>query len=80
MRLVETFKSPVCTASVFTFNGKLILKCEAGPMEQVFKFPEEEFGMEKPLKSVLSDEFWQSVAKRFDEMFADMQKVLKTSV
>jgi hypothetical protein len=38
MRVLETIPHPSITITIFQMNDKFIVKFEAGPMEQVFKF------------------------------------------
>jgi len=72
MRQIDVILNPVCTCTVFSANGKLILKCEAGPMEQVYKFSELEFSL-GVIKEKCTEAFWQGVKARFDMMFAEMK-------
>jgi hypothetical protein len=46
-----------------------IVKFEAGPMEQSFKFPVDEVGGTEALKQLITDEFLDKTLLRFKEMF-----------
>jgi len=73
MRLIGTILHPGMRISVFHMNGKYIVKLEAGPMEQVFKFSEEEVKGLEDLRQVLDEPFLQKAIARFNEMFADLK-------
>jgi hypothetical protein len=55
--------------SIFQMNDKYIVKFEAGPMEQAFKFSTEEVKGVGELKLLVNTEFIEKVRARFNEMF-----------
>lgn len=73
MRVIATIPHPSITISIFQMNGKYIVKFEAGPMEQVFKFKEEEIKGIEHLKTIITETFIEQVRKRFNEMFLQMK-------
>lgn len=73
MRVIATIPHPSITISIFQMNGKYIVKFEAGPMEQVFKFKEEEIKGVEHLKTIINDAFIEQVRKRFNDMFLQMK-------
>jgi hypothetical protein len=54
-------------------NDKYQVKFEAGPMEQVFKFAQEEVKNLENLKKMMSEDFIEQTRKRFNEMFLQMK-------
>jgi len=73
MRIIETIPHPSITISIFQMNEKYIVKFEAGPMEQVFKFKVGEIKGLEHLKNIINDAFIEQVRKRFNEMFLQMK-------
>lgn len=69
MRIIDSIPHPSMTISIFMMNNKYIVKFEAGPMEQSFKFPVEEVGGTDALKQLITEEFLEKTLLRFKEMF-----------
>lgn len=74
MRIIDSIPHPSMTISIFQMNEKFIVKFEAGPMEQAFKFENAEVKGLENLKKMISTEFIEEVRKRFNEMFLQMKK------
>ena len=75
MRIIGTIPHPSISISVFHMNDKFIVKMEAGPMEQTFKFREEEVKGVEDIKKMLDEEFMKKAVERFNEMFLEMKRV-----
>lgn len=73
MRIIDSIPHPSITISIFQMNDKYIVKFEAGPMEQAFKFHTEEIKSIEQLKSKINSEFIEKVRVRFNEMFLQMK-------
>ena len=73
MRIVDTIPHESMTISIFRMNDKFMVKFEAGPMEQVFKFYIEEVPTVEALKQRISPEFIEATRKRSNEMFLQMR-------
>lgn len=73
MRVVENIPHPSMAISIFQMNDKYIVKFEAGPMEQAFKFWLEDVKGLDGLKLVVNAEFIEKVRLRFNEMYLQMQ-------
>lgn len=73
MRIIDTIPHPSITISIFQMNEKFIVKFEAGPMEQAFKFENSEVRGLENLKKLITPEFIEEVRKRFNEMFLQMK-------
>lgn len=69
MRIIAQIPHPKITISIFSMNDKYILKMEAGPMEQSFKFLHTEVAGVEGLKELVDEEFMTKVMNRFNEMF-----------
>lgn len=74
MRVVDTIPHPSITISIFSMNDKFVVKFEAGPMEQAFKFKYDEVKSIDNLKSIIDEEFISKVHSRFNEMFISMNE------
>ena len=75
MRVIAQIQHPQMLISIFNMNDKFIVKFEAGPMEQTFKFTKEQFQSPEQIKAALDEAFLNKVLDRFKEMFGDMKTV-----
>lgn len=73
MRIIAHISHPSIGISVFQMNDKYIVKFEAGPMEQAFKFSTTEVGGVEELKLMINEDFIEAVRKRFNEMFLQLK-------
>ena len=69
MRIIDSIPHPSINISIFQMNDKYIVKFEAGPMEQAFKFETAEVKSVGELKLIINDAYIEEVRKRFNEMF-----------
>lgn len=74
MRIIDSIPHPSITISIFQMNDKFIVKFEAGPMEQAFKFYIEDVRSVESLKALMNDAFIEKVRLRFNEMFLQMKE------
>jgi hypothetical protein len=75
MRIIDSIPHQSMTISIFQMNDKYMVKFEAGPMEQVFKFSIEEVKGVENLKSLITAEFIEKCRERFNEMFLQLKSV-----
>lgn len=75
MRIIDSIPHESMTISIFHMNDKYMVKFEAGPMEQVFKFTVGEMGSVENLKSKISTDFIETTRKRFNDMFLQMREI-----
>lgn len=73
MRIIDTIPHPSITISIFQMNEKFIVKFEAGPMEQAFKFDNADVKGLDNLKKMINPDFIETVRKRFNEMYLQMK-------
>ncbi len=76
MRIIDSIPHPSISISIFQMNDKYIVKFEAGPMEQAFKFYTEDVKSVEQLKKIVNDDFIDKVHLRFQELFAQMKDAL----
>ncbi len=76
MRIIDSIPHSSMSISIFQMNDKFIVKFEAGPMEQAFKFHTEQVESLDGLKKIVNDEFIEKVRLRFNEMFLQMKEAL----
>jgi hypothetical protein len=69
MRIIATIPHPSIGISIFSMNDKFIVKFEAGPMEQVFKFTTEQARTVEEVKQLVSPDFITQVQERFNAMY-----------
>ena len=65
MRIIDSIPHPSISISIFQMNDKYIVKFEAGPMEQAFKFYTEDVKSVDGLKAIVNDDFIEKVRIRF---------------
>lgn len=73
MRIIDTIPHPSITISIFQMNDKFIVKFEAGPMEQAFKFDNADVKSLEGVKAIINTDFIETVRKRFNEMYMQMR-------
>jgi hypothetical protein len=75
MRIIDSIPHESMTISIFQMNDKYMVKFEAGPMEQTFKFFMEDVKGLENLKKLIDTEFIETTRKRFNEMFLQMKNL-----
>jgi len=73
MRIIDSIPHPSMSISIFQMNDKFIVKFEAGPMEQAFKFYTEDVKSVDGVKKLINEVFIETVRVRFNEMFMQMK-------
>jgi hypothetical protein len=74
MRIIDSIPHPSISISIFQMNDKYIVKFEAGPMEQAFKFYTEDVKSVERLKSLINEAFIEKVRTRFNDMFLQLKE------
>jgi hypothetical protein len=74
MRIIDSIPHPSISISIFQMNDKYIVKFEAGPMEQAFKFFTEDIKSVERLKSIINEAFIEKVRARFNDMFLQLKE------
>ena len=75
MRIIDSIPHQRMTISIFQMNDKYLVKFEAGPMEQVFKFSVEELRSLEKLKELVNENFIEKTYLRFNDMFMQMKNL-----
>lgn len=75
MRIIDSIPHPSISISIFQMNDKFIVKFEAGPMEQAFKFAIQDVKSVENLKTLINADFIEKVRQRFNEMYMQMKAV-----
>jgi hypothetical protein len=75
MRIIDSIPHPSISISIFQMNDKFIVKFEAGPMEQAFKFSVQDVKSAENLKTLINADFIEKVRQRFNEMYLQMKAV-----
>ncbi|MFD2934514.1 hypothetical protein [Spirosoma flavum] len=73
MRFVQDIPHAQFRISLYAWNGKYIVKIEAGPYEQTYKISEMDFSDPETVPTMLDEPFLNRVAQRFQEMAIDWQ-------
>lgn len=75
MRVVKEIPSAFCKITVFSWNGKYLVKLENGLFEQTFKVSELDV-LEEELDDILNEEFLNEAIRRFDDMAQSLRKAM----
>ena len=71
MRLITSISHPQMRITVYLWNGKYLIKFEAGSYEQSYKIDEMLIENSDNIEQMLTESFLEQVANRFREMHAD---------
>ena len=74
MRFVHDIPHPQFRIGLYAWNGKYIVKIEAGPYEQTYKVSEMDIAGADSVQAMLDEPFLGGVARRFGEMDVDWQQ------
>ncbi|TDB66961.1 hypothetical protein [Arundinibacter roseus] len=78
MRYVKDMPHSQYKISLYQWNGKYIIKFEAGRMfEQIYKIDETDLGGIEDIDALLDSTFVSSVTERFGTMFQDFQESME---
>ena len=75
MRIVKEVPNPLCKITIYSWNGKYLVKLEQGALEQTFKLSELEV-TEEELDAILCDQFIKEALQRFEEMSTSVRNAL----
>ncbi|MBD2754410.1 hypothetical protein [Spirosoma validum] len=73
MRFVQDIPHTQFRIGLYAWNGKYIVKIEAGPYEQTYKVSEMDLLTPDAVPTLLDDDFLTKVTVRFQEMDTDWQ-------
>ena len=68
MRVVAEIPHPEVKITVFSWNGKYLLKIERGPFEQTYKISEMDILEDAEVQKLVDEPFIASVLERFSGM------------
>jgi hypothetical protein len=74
MRVVAEIPNPDMKITLFSWNGKYLIKMEKGPLEQTYKVDEMEVMGEGDVRQMLDDTFLGRALARFQDMRQDLQQ------
>ena len=72
MRVVSEIPHPEVKITIFSWNGKYLIKLEKGPLEQTYKVSEMDVVDEEDIKNMLDVTFIAKALERFSEMGRDL--------
>lgn len=76
MRVIAELSEPDVKITIFSWNGKFLLKFERGMYEQTFKVSEMDVSEEEVKRLVREKDFLQTVRNRFQEMNQTLNEAL----
>jgi len=68
MRIIDSIIHPACKISFFAMNNKYLVKFEAGPYEQTYKFDQDDYENLNLLKAKINTQFIDEVIVIFRKM------------
>jgi hypothetical protein len=74
MRVVAEIPNPEMKITVFSWNGKYLIKLEKGPLEQTYKVDEMDVMGESDVRQMLDETFLGQALVRFRDMYQDLQQ------
>jgi hypothetical protein len=74
MRVVAEIPNPEMKITLFSWNGKYLIKLEKGPLEQTYKVDEMDVMGEADVRQMLDESFLSRALARFREMGQDLQE------
>lgn len=77
MRIVGQIPHPQLSITLFLWNGKYIVKFEAGGYEQSYKIPENAVKGIEDLKARVDSDFIEKVYDRFEKMHLDFLEIIQ---
>lgn len=75
MRVVREIPHSDCKITVFSWNGKYLIKLENGGFEQTYKVSELDV-LEEEIDEILNDTFITEALERFTDMAKSLRKAL----
>lgn len=76
MRFIQDIPHARFRIGLYAWNGKHIIKIDAGPYEQTYKIADLDLTTPDDVPALLDAAFLDSVARRFSEMDADWTATL----
>ncbi|QIX61017.1 hypothetical protein HER32_07395 [Hymenobacter sp. BT18] len=73
MRQLADIPHPHAKITLFSWNGKYLIKLEKGALEQTYKVSELDITSEADVYALLDDEFIEAAVQRFALMREDLQ-------
>ncbi|RYU84302.1 hypothetical protein [Hymenobacter persicinus] len=73
MRQLADIPHPDAKITLFSWNGKYLIKLEKGQLEQTYKVSEMDVTSEDDVRTLLDAEFIAAAVQRFQQMRHDLQ-------
>lgn len=74
MRVVAEIPNPEMKITLFSWNGKYLIKLEKGPLEQTYKIDEMEVSGEEEVRQMLDETFLSQALARFRDMWQNLRE------
>jgi hypothetical protein len=76
MRIIGNVPNPDFKITLFSMNGKFLIKLEKGMLEQTYKVTEEDAANEEAVRALLTEDFFKSAREIFLQMKASLNQAL----
>lgn len=73
MRQLADIPHPEVKITLFSWNGKYLIKLEKGQLEQTYKVSEMDVTGDEEVRTLLDEEFVRAAVNRFQQMRQDLQ-------
>jgi len=77
MRVIGQIPHPSLRITIMHMNDKYIVRLEAGPMEQLFKFDQTRYPSLEAVQQLVDEEFLRAALERFNAMFLSMKSAMQ---
>lgn len=77
MRVIGQIPHPTLRITVMQMNDKFIIRMEAGPMEQLFKFDQSRYPGLETIEALADEAFIKTAIDRFNEMYLAMKATME---
>jgi hypothetical protein len=77
MRVIGEIPHPQLKITLFNWNGKYLIKLEAGPYEQTYKVSETDVSGEDDIRKLVNETFIAGAMETFKAMHLNLSKAME---
>lgn len=77
MRVIKEIQNPATKITIFSWNGKYLIKLEQDMLEQTYKIDELDLMSEADLDTIINEDFIKNAVLRFRDMNKDLDEAMK---
>ena len=77
MRIIGQIPHPSLRVTVMQMNDKFIVRLEAGPMEQLYKFDQQRYPGLENIEKLADEPFLKAAIEQFNTMYLTMKATME---